>query len=405
MKMKTALILGAGIEQVLAIRQAQSLGYRVIAFDGNPDAAGLSVADEHEVVDIRQIGQVIQKCADKVIDGVFCHGVEIQHVVARVASHLGLPSLCIETADISTNKVLRINRLNEFGIPVAQFRVVSSKKMLESAAQEVGFPLVLKPEQSSGSRGVQVVEELSQLEQAWRDAMQYSENGVILLEELLSGPEISTEALVHDGKIYTFAFADRNYSRNSIFHPYFVEDGINFPSVLSTEIQKQVIETTERAIRCLGIDFGSAKGDVIIDKGVPKIIEIACRSSGGWFGAGSIPLATGVNMLKPLIQMAMGDIPDLDSLNWKKKLGCAQRYLIPIQDGIVESVSGIESAKCSEGVKMSEFFLPEPGTYITKARNHSQRFGQIICTAEIRELAIELCESAIKKIEVKIKAA
>lgn len=401
--MKTALILGAGVEQTLAIREAQQLGYRVIAFDGNPKAVGLSIADDSGVVDIGNADEVIRHIAGKKIDGVFCHGVEIQHVVSRIASRLRLPGLAPETADIATNKALRIRRLTEAGVPVAKYRVVSSREQLLPAAQAIGFPLVVKPEQSSGARGVQVVDTPSRLDEAWYDALRYSRDGLILVEELLSGPEVSTEALVYAGRIHTFALADRNYSKNAIFSPYFVEDGIDFPSALPEDIQRNVIEVTERAIRCLGIDFGSAKGDVIIDKGEPKIIEIACRSSGGWFGAGSIPLATGSNMLKPLIQMAMGDEPDLDALKWKQQLGCAQRYLIPVQAGVVHSVSGKDEAESAEGVRMSEFFLPEPGTHIRKARNHSERFGQIICTAETRQRAIELCESAIQKINITLE--
>jgi len=209
--------------------------------------------------------------------------------------------------------------------------------------------------------------------------------------------------VVYKGKVYTFAFADRNYAKPEIYTPYFIEDGINFPSILPIEIQKEVIDLVERTIRVLGINFGAAKGDVLIDKGVPKIIEMAARTSGGWFGAGSIPAATGINMLKPLLQMAVGEDPDLGSLKPTKQMGCAQRYVIPKQSGVVRSISGVEEAQAMPGVVMSTMFLPKIGATIKKATNHAERFGQIICIDANRDRAIELCENAIRKIKIELK--
>ena len=74
---------------------------------------------------------------------------------------------------------------------------------------------------------------------------------------------------------------------------------------------KKVVRLVEKTIRTLGINYGSAKGDIIIHEGKPFILEMACRTSGGWFCAGSIPAATGINALNPLIKIAVGDTPDL----------------------------------------------------------------------------------------------
>ena len=75
----------------------------------------------------------------------------------------------------------------------------------------------------------------------------------VLLEEVLSGQEISTESIIYNGEITTFAFADRNYNKKEIFAPYFIEDGINFPSNLSDELKQKVLDLVEKTIRCLEI--------------------------------------------------------------------------------------------------------------------------------------------------------
>jgi len=400
--MKKILILGAGLEQSLAICEAKELGYFVIACDEDPLAVGFANADESYVIDIQDEHEVEKVAKKNLVNGIFTHAVEIPHVIARVATKLGLPSLSPDVALRATNKKLRMFYFKEKGIPCANYISVDMEKDLESAANEIGFPLIIKPIDNAGSRGVRLVVNKSELAKAYAEAIRFSKKGEVLLEERLSGPEISTESVVYENKIYTIAFADRNYVKSEFFSPYFIEDGINFPSVLSTEVKKSIYDLVEMTIHELGINFGVAKGDIIIDKGVPKIIEMAARTSGGWFSAGSIPAATGVNMLKPLLQMSVGDKPDLKSLQPTRKLGCAQRYIIPTEDGIVLSISGVEEAKAMTGVVMSTMFLPKIGSTIRRATNHTERFGQIICTGSSREEAMLRCENAIKKIRIEL---
>jgi biotin carboxylase len=402
-KKKSILIIGAGLEQAIAIKKAKTLGLHIIACDGNPDAVGLKEADIGLTVDIQDENELFMIAKEYSVDGIFCHAVEIPQVIARVARRLKLPGLDPEVAERATNKTKRISHLINCGIPCAKFDVVHEKGELIEKGTKIGFPLVLKPIDNAGSRGVRIVKGKADLYDAYETAIGYSKTKEVLIEEVLSGPEISTESVVYKGKIYTFAFADRNYSRNKEFYPFFMEDGINFPSKLSKDEQDEIYRLVENTVKCLGIDFGAAKGDIIIDKGQPKIIEMAARTSGGWFGAGSIPIATGKDMLKPLLQMAVGDEPDLDALKPTRMLGCAQRYIIPTLGGIVDKITGIEDALASPGVAMHTLFLPKIGTRIRKATNHAERYGQIICTGDTREQAMERCEAAIAKIKIHLR--
>ncbi|MHA1664724.1 MAG: ATP-grasp domain-containing protein, partial [Candidatus Njordarchaeales archaeon] len=338
------------------------------------------------------------------VNGIFCHGVEMPHIISKAAEKLGLPALNPESAEIATNKAKRITQLSRNKIPCAKFQIVNNPEEIIEKSKIIGFPLIIKPIDNAGARGVRVVKCKDELIDSYNIAMKYSKTTTVLLEELLAGPEVSTESVVYNSKIYTFAFADRNYEHREIFYPYFVENGINFPTILCKKLQNAIYELVEKTIKVIGIDFGAAKGDIIIDRGQPKIIEMAARTSGGWFGAGSIPIATGSNMLKPLIQMAVGDEPDLKSLKPLRKLGCAQRYIIPIQEGVVSKITGVETARNMPGVKMFTMFLPQIGTKIRKATNHAERFGQIITIGKTREEAIFRCENAIKQIKIHLNS-
>ena len=400
---KKILILGAGLEQTLAINEAKSLGLYVIACDQNPNACGLKEANVGIVCDITDTGHLVEIGRQYNVDGVFCHAVEIPQVVSGIAEQLKLPGLTTEVAVRATDKLKRISWLKEHGIPVANFMPVYSADEIEEKANKLGFPLVMKPVDNAGARGVRVVNRNDELEEAYCEAIRFSKSKVVLIEELLSGPQISTESVIYQDQLITFAFADRNYELLEDFSPYFVEDGIDYPSSLPEETQKAVLAIVDRTIRTLEIDFGAAKGDVIIHNGKPKIIEMAARTSGGWFGAGSIRIATGVNMLKPLLQMAVGDKPDLEVLRPTKKLFCAQRYLIPRESGEVISVSGVEEVASMPGVEMFTSFLPKVGDRIVRSTNNAQRYAQVICTGVTLDEAIMRCKNAIARIKIQLK--
>jgi biotin carboxylase len=402
--MHTILMLGAGQEQCIAIKEAKSLGYRVVACDGNPAAPGLSMADVGIVCDnLRDVNFLTNLGKRENISGIFCHAVEIPEVVAQVAQRLNLPGITPEVAHRCTNKYERIAALRNANIPVPIFASAANYIELLSLANEMGYPLVLKPIDNAGSRGVQLITDVSKLKHAYEEAMTHSNNNMVLIEKVLYGPQISTESVVWRGEVHTFAFADRNYEREDFYAPYFIENGINFPSRLPAIDQMAVLDMVNRTIKALGINFGAAKGDVIIHNGLPHIIEMACRTSGGWFSAGSIPAATGVNPLKPLLQMAMAEEPDLKLLIPKKQLGCAQRYWIPQQAGIFKNVSGFEKVTKLPGVVMFNHFFPVTGTKLEKARHHAQRYAQVICTGETREQAALRAEAAIAAINVEFE--
>lgn len=392
---RAILLLGAGQEQCIAIDQARALGLRTVACDANPDAPGLALADVGLVCDIRDVAALVEIGRARQVSGVFCHAVEIPEVVAQVAQVLGLPGLAPATARRCTHKASRIAALQAAGIPVAGFVTVASRAALVQAAERFGFPLVLKPVDNAGSRGVQLVASADGLLPAYDEAMRYSQTPEVLVERILCGPQVSTESVVYQGRMHTFAFADRNYEREAFYAPYFIENGINFPSLLAPPVQDAILALIERTVAVLGIDFGAAKGDVIVHDGVPHIIEMASRTSGGWFGAGSIPAATGVNPLKPLLQMAVGLPPDLDALQPTRQLGCAQRYWIPQHRAVFRGVDGLDRAAAMPGVQMFNAFFPEAGTVLEKAHHHAQRHAQVICTAPTRDEAIARAEAAI----------
>ena len=397
---KRILILGAGDEQVRAISTAKDLGYLVTAFDSNADAPGSELSDAFAVCDIRDDKAVLETLAlnKTKIDGVFCHAVEMSVAVSKVAKALNLPGIPVEVAINSTDKFERLKRLSRAGIPVAEFHFCQSLEEVVTAAEIVGYPLIIKPINSAGSRGVARCTSKSELRTHFVVASNLSPKGV-LVEREMQGLQLSTESVVYGGVVRTFVIADRNYSQAAKFWPNLIEDGINFPSSISEEMSARVDLLIKQTTSALGLDFGAAKGDLIIESGELKVIEMASRTSGGWFGVGCITAATGINPLVPLIQMHLGDEPDFSYLIPRRNLACAQRYLIPRKEGILRSVEGID--KLFE-VDENHIKIPNLGSHISMVTDHSHRFGSVICTDTSLRNAVARCERAISKISLEI---
>ena len=172
--MKRILILGAGLEQAIAIREAKNLNYSVIACDQNAKASGFKYSDISVVLDINDIDAVLDVAKKYHIDGIFSHAVEIPDVIAEVALRLGLPGIPPQVARRATNKIERIIHLSNNGIPCAAFEIVKNKSELEEKAAKIKFPFVLKPIDSAGARGVQLVDCLDNLQKAYKEAIKYS---------------------------------------------------------------------------------------------------------------------------------------------------------------------------------------------------------------------------------------
>ena len=300
-------MLGAGFEQNIAIKYAQELGIEVIAVDSNKNAEGLKSVKIGIVSDIKNIEKMIEIGKKFQVDGVMTHGVEIPHVVARIAEALNTPGLKPDIADRATNKLLRSKCFKKNNVPSPKFIFVKSKQEAIIKSKNLKFPLVIKPIDSSGARGVSKINKSDEIPKKYDEATSFSNNKIVLLEEFIDGPQISTESIIIKNKIITTGFADRNYDNSYIFEPYMIEDGHTIPSNISGELKNKVIKTVEKAIKDLGINFGVAKGDIIIHNGEPKILEMAARTSGGRFATDMVPISSGINILKPLIQMSVGE--------------------------------------------------------------------------------------------------
>ena len=399
---KNLLIIGAGIEACEGIKIAKAMGLGLIVVDGNPQAPGFELADHVLRVSTYDGDGIAQAAMDLVLSGTPVHGViamcaDVPMSVAKVAQKLGLPGLSLQSAHWVADKLAMKEQLQKAGIPIPRFTAVSEHDLLESA-QRIGFPLVIKPVDSRGARGVQLLDKPQQLADAYLLAKQESPTGRVMLEEYLSGPQFSTETLIDDGLCYTLGFADRNYEWLEKTRPFMIENGGDSPTGVSSAIKAAVVDTVEKAALALGITSGVAKGDMVYTAEGTKVIEIAGRLSGGYFSTTQIPLSSGVNFIQQAIKLALGEHLLSEDVTPSQERGVAIRYL-SLPAGVVHSLEGIKLAQSAPGVELLSVFV-QAGDSITDVKNHTQRGGFVICTGDTKQEAIERAAYALSLIRV-----
>ncbi|BCV57411.1 ATP-grasp domain-containing protein [Shewanella algae] len=405
---KHLLIVGAGIEACEGIRIAKSMGLKLIIADGNPTAPGLAMADWSIIEStyngegiLAKVQQLMEKGVG--VDGVIAMCADVPLSVAIVSNALGLPGLSLESAFWVSDKLAMKTRLAAQGVPIPHFADVSDISTLHERALAIGFPLIIKPVDSRGARGVQLIESIDKLKQAWSLAAKESPTDRVMLEEYLAGPQFSTETLIDNGRCHTLGFADRNYEWLERTKPFIIENGGEAPTGVSSEIKAEVIAMVEKAAAALNINQGVAKGDMVYTSQGAKVIEIAGRLSGGFFSTTQIPLATGVNFVEKAIKLALGEPLTDAEVTPNNQQAVAIRYL-DLPQGKVKMISGEADARAVQGVEMLKLFIA-PGDIIQPIANHTQRAGFAIACADDKQSAIDRAYDALSKIQVVYEAA
>lgn len=398
--MKTIIILGAGTMQEPAIRIAKRNGWNVVLADGNPAAAARGLADSFECVDLKDrdgLLSLARRCRDcGGLDGIFTAGTDFSASVAWVAERLGLPGISFDTAMKATDKCLMRSAFAAAGVPSPRSVCWPGRgDPLAALAPEMSFPLVVKPVDNMGARGVRRVEDTAALGEACRAALPLSRSSRVIIEEYMEGPEFSLDAIVHEGKAVVCGVADRIIR----FPPFFVEMGHTMPTEFPPSAVREIESVFLAGIRAIGINHGAAKGDIKLTQKGAMVGEIAARLSGGYMSGWTFPLATGVEVTEAALNLAVGLPPGDLSPKWNKV--CAERALISIP-GIVEAVSGAEEAARAEGVR-NVFLRTAAGDRVVFPANNVQKCGNVLAVAEHRQEAGALASRALALLQLRLR--
>jgi biotin carboxylase len=402
---KTLLIVSGGIEAADAAKRAKEMGLHVVVSDRDPQAPGFAFADSCLIADVygpTETAAAAERYSRKIrrIDGVICVAADAPITTATVAARLNLPGISVATAELACDKLAMKRRFSQCGVPVPWFSDVATPQALQRIAIERGRDLVIKPVDSRGSRGVQRVAQVEDLTKAFMLARSHSPTDRVMVEQYLTGPQVSTESIVIGGHCYTPGFSDRNYEYLDTYAPFFIENGGDLPSQLPDDIQAKVKNVVAAAAAALGVANGTVKGDIVVHNGEPYVIELAARLSGGFFCTREIPLNTGVDFIGCAIKSALGETVTPEELEPRNFTPVIQRYAFP-KPGRVVSVTGTEDALRVAGVA-EVVVTAKPGDVIPPAGDKRPSAAMVLATGSSRETALAAANDALSRLKISI---
>jgi len=385
----TIMIIGGGLLQTPVITTAKKMGYQVIVTDYNPDAIGMKDADIPIVMSTRDIqGSVrVAKRQNEItpISGVLTVGTDASMTVAAVANALHLPGIKFDDAEAATNKLKMRMRFKEHNIPSPAFLPVWTLSDAKKGCKILGYPVVMKPSDNMGARGVMRIDNANQVVEAFKFAKSASPSGELIIEQFMEGPELSIDAIIFNDEITITGVADRIIE----YPPNFIETGHTMPSHLSIEMLEDACDVMRRGAKALGLTTGAAKGDIKVTKSGAMIGEIAARLSGGFMSAYTYPLSTGVDLMKAMIEVSLGQEPgNLEPVFNKVAI---ERAII-CRPGIVKKITGLEEALKVPGIE--EIFLNiKEGDTVVKPTSNVEKSGNIIAVGD----TLQQAETSVKQ--------
>ncbi len=390
-KDKTILIIGGGLLQCPIIETARSMKLKTVVADMNLEAPGFEFAHSKITMSTKDIEGMVREAKkfaeSEPIHAVITAGTDASMTVAAVANALNLPGIRFKDAEAASNKIKMRKRLKEFNVPIPEFAAIWNIQDARDALEFLNFPLVMKPADNMGARGVIKVSNREELHAAFKHAKKYSPTGEMILEEYMVGPEVSVDAITWNGNFRITGLADRIIERE----PYFIEVGHTMPSALPHETQQEIERIMFMGMKALGITIGSGKGDIKVTSTGVKVGEIAARLSGGFMSAYTFPLSCGINLNRAAILIALGEEPDDLNEKWKKV--SIERSILA-SPGKLVSISGVEEARDIEGV--SEVFIQNKvGDIISDPTNNIEKSGHFIITST----SLKECEEIFEKVK------
>ncbi|MCX2732240.1 ATP-grasp domain-containing protein [Saccharopolyspora sp. NFXS83] len=318
---------------------------------------------------------------------------------AHLAQHLGLPGSPPEAVARACNKDQTRLALREAGVAGPAFALADGASGLREAALALGFPLVIKPVDLCAGMFVRKVSNEAELSEAVRELEGFPVNargqrrsGTVLLEELLTGPEVSVEAVTAHGRTTVVGVTDKSIAGESCF----VETGHMFPAALDAGTEQAVTSVAVAAIEALGLDNTVTHTELKLTPMGPRIVEVNPRPAGNQITE-LVRRVTGIDLPAVHAQLALGEPPRL-AADSTGAGSAAISFLLPPRTGPIDRIDGAEGIHEISGVVDSAF--KAAGHVAGPATSNNNYLGHVMTTDPEPGAARARAEAAIGSLEV-----
>ncbi|WP_217947103.1 ATP-grasp domain-containing protein [Faecalibaculum rodentium] len=310
---KNLAIIGASYLQAPLIKRAKELGYTTHVFAWQSGDIGETLADFFYPISIREKDKILNVCKNIGILGICSIASDLATITVNyVAEHLDLVGNSKNSTILTTNKYYMRKAFFENKIPSPECLLIREN---DSIPDCLTFPVIVKPTDRSGSRGITKVKTRAELDMAVKNAIDISFEHAALIEEFVEGDEYSVEYLSDQGN-HQFLAITKKYTTGS---PSYIEYGHIQPGIATDEKVAEIKNLIPRTLDALDIKYGASHTEIKIDKfGKIKLIEVGARMGGDFIGSDLVYLSTGVDFIGAVIKIAVGEHPILSGFDSQK---------------------------------------------------------------------------------------
>ena len=343
MLIKKILILGAGLWQKPYLKKAKDIGLYVCATDWSQNPEGKEYADTFECIDVRDTERSLNFAVKNKIDAVFTSSDFGVTTAAYIADKMSLPFHSLELSHIATNKYLMRNAIKKIGLKTPQYKLCYNDNELISSLQEFNYPVIVKPVDNCGSRGVFTINNIDELKKISKITFANSFSQQVIVEELMLGVESSVEVIVDERKPYILNWCKKIKSE----YPYRYDVRLDYFPDYSEKENEEVQYLVSALISGLNILNGILHIEFIWTNEGIKIIEFALRGCGSDVTTHLLPELRGFDVPEYLIQKSLGIN---SSINLKNSKFGVLKFIVP-KPGKIKKISGIEDIELMDYIK------------------------------------------------------
>lgn len=309
--MKKVVIIGANDFQNPLILKAKELGYETYVFAWKDGSVGEKTADYFYPISIVEKDKILEECKKIKPQAIASIGSDLASITVNYLAHeLGLPCNNPKYSKQCTNKyeMRRVFLENEVDVP----KFIKLCKDDEVILDGFEFPVIVKPTDRSGSRGIFLCKNIEEVKEAIPISLELSFEKKAIVEEYITGNEYSCEGITQNGEHHILAFT-KKYTTGA---PHFIETGHRQPSDLTEEQQENASIIIKKALTALNIENSASHTEFKVDeKGRIRIIEIGARMGGDCIGSHLVKISTGYDFVKMVLDVALGNKIELVKVN------------------------------------------------------------------------------------------
>lgn len=395
---KKVMVLGASFLQSFVINKVKQMGHFCIALDGNPASESFALADKSYACSTTDMDEVLRIAREEQIDGIMTYASDVAApTAAYVAEKMNLPTNPYVSVDIMTDKAKTRLFMEQNGFHVPKSRETKTLAEAVTTAREIGFPVIVKPTDASGSKGVTRVDAPEALEEAFAYAMSFSRSKTVIVETFLvrDGYQIDADCFMYNGELVYFNPMDQHQDRIAPYSPI----GISAPSILDVQRRQLAHDEVSRFLKLLNMRFGEYNVEYIFDaQGRIYILEIGPRTGGNLI-PDVIREGTGFDIVAANVKAHLGEPCEIPSdLPFVSNV---TSFIIHSQeDGIFDGLD--IHPEVEKGIQFLKLFV-QPGEQVKRFTSGIYAMGFCLMKFEDHAFMLEVLDNSAEYIKVKVR--